>query len=697
MSSKQLLIIFSTAFIIVGLYHLFLVSRFEYPEFRLKEGQVAETEVIAPFDFPILKPSDQLSEEQDRLISEISKPYTIDDGALFDALSLIDKLWGLFYKYPGATDVALVNHLFKAGFKLSAEAINFAVYPLQRDKVYDELRFALTNLYSKGIYGELKSDTLSIWKDESEQRISKQEFYSTEEALSALTTAVPQASVLISEIKDQLIQANIVEDNELYDQLKKSALRQIPETEGVVLQNEIVIRKHSRVSSSDVAKLQSLLEAYRSRDVHKTPLQQLLLAIGMLIYIFVIIFMANQCIYLHKDTNQDCLKDFLPVNIGLILIALFGVIVNHLLSLNSLVIPLAAIALSAAILIGMSYGMLYTICSVLILSPFINWETFPPIVFLFSTIATIIMIERQKAHHEYLSIWFYLLGSSLLINIALSIYRSDPIGLFFKNLGFSVLSASLSIMGIILIVPFYEKKWNRATRQTLLELVAFDHPLFKSLSTNAYGTYQHSLNVGSMAELAAEAIGANPLLARAGSFYHDIGKIENSQFFTENNPKSSEEHEKLSPQESAALIRNHVAKGISLAKQYKLPQPVIDIIAQHHGDKTISYFLDEVRKSSEPYSLKDFQYPGPRPKSKEASLVMIADIVQSTAASKTELKEGDLEKIIDDSINRLIKEDQLSESPLSMKDLNTIKKILLPILISINHKRLDYPQYDEQD
>jgi len=238
--------------------------------------------------------------------------------------------------------------------------------------------------------------------------------------------------------------------------------------------------------------------------------------------------------------------------------------------------------------------------------------------------------------------------------------------------------------------------WNRATKQTLLELLDFNHPLLKKLATSAVGTYHHSLIVGNLTERAAEAIGANPLLARVGSYYHDIGKTINTEIFTENNDESSEIHDKITPDKSAALIKNHVLEGTSLAKKYKIPQPVIDIIVQHHGTTKIRYFWDQAEKMNLTANPDSYQYPGPKPQSKEAALVMIADIVESTTKAKTIGSEEDIVKIIDDTISRLITDGQFDEAPITMKDLSVIKDAMLPVLGSIYRKRLDYPEDNDK-
>ncbi len=695
MNSKYVLIIVLTAFTIVGLYHIFAVGRFNYPEYRLKEGQVADTEIIAPFDFPIMKSAEQLSIEQDDSLRDLSTPYRKSDEVLFEALSALDEIWGVIFQHPEVEPEGIRQELSRSGFTLSNEALDFLDDETNTEKVYNAIRAGITQIYTRGIYQPIPDDSISIWNLDQEERHALDDFVSVENAITSLSEAIPEAATLISELRDRIVMPNIIPDTELMTELSQKRVSQIPETKGIVLQNEIIIRKNARVSERDIEKLESLQEAYRSRNVQKTALQQMLLALGMMLYIFMILLVTNHYYGVQHKDKLEHLADFLPINLGFIALVGASILTNHVFSLNTLLIPFAFTVVSAAILIGSEFGILYAITSMFIVSPFINWETYTPVIYTLSTIITIVMIKQQKAHHEYLSIWFYLLFSSTLVNLAVSIYKSDPINVVFRNIGFGTISSAISIIGIIMVVPYYEKKWNRATKQTLLELLDFNHPLLKKLATSAVGTYHHSLIVGNLAERAAEAINANPLLARVGSYYHDIGKIINTEIFTENNADSAEIHDVMMPDKSASLIKNHVLEGITLAKKYKIPQPVIDVIMQHHGDSVIRYFYDRAGKLNLPTQMTDYQYPGPRPQSKEAALVMIADIVESTTKAKTITNESDIEKIIDDTISRLIREGQFDEAPITMRDLFKIKQSMLPVLGSIYRKRLDYP--DEND
>jgi putative nucleotidyltransferase with HDIG domain len=243
----------------------------------------------------------------------------------------------------------------------------------------------------------------------------------------------------------------------------------------------------------------------------------------------------------------------------------------------------------------------------------------------------------------------------------------------------------------ILIIPLVERALGLVTRQMLLNLLDFNNPLLKRLAGEAPGTYSHSLVVGNLAESAAESIGANSLLARVASYYHDIGKLEAPMFYTENNPNSSELHNELSSVESAGKIREHVSLGMAQLKKSRIPAPVIDILRQHHGTRAVAYFLDKARKSGEPVDESKYRYPGPKPQSRESALVMIADIVESRVKSLMEPTEQAMRRIIDDTVQTLIIEGQLDEAPITLRELETAKTALLPVLKGIHNRRIEYP------
>lgn len=697
MNSKYMAFSILTALIIVGIYQIFAVGRYNYPEFKLKEGQVSETELIAPFDFPVLKPESELAQEQEKALSKLRKPHMISDEIMFDALSSWDAVFGIIAMNDGGNNPQIISsELKKAGWTVSSETLDFASRASLRERIYNHTRKQLSALYRQGIYEATVDDSISIVKADRITIENTAKFLSVEKAVTELVSSFSEATDFAKEIAPQLIKANLIVDEDKLNEISQRSLGSVPQSEGVVLQNEVIVRKNTRISQDEIRKLESLQEAYRSRNVRKSAWQELFLIAGLLMFIFIVVSLANHYFGVQSKEERVPVADFLPLNLGFILLVLFTTINNYVLGYSNLLVPFAMMAISATILVSFEYGVLYSICSLLVVSPFLNWETFTPVVLILSTLITLILIRRQNAYHEYTMIGFYLAISMIVSIGSIAIYKNDPLFTTVRSIGFGLASAALSLGGILLIVPYYERKWNRATKQTLLELLDFDHPLLKKLATDAVGTYHHSLIVGNLSERAAEAIGANPLLARVGSYYHDIGKVINTEIFTENNEDSSDIHDGLSYTESARMIRDHVSEGIVLAKKYRIPQPVIDIIIQHHGDSVIRYFYEKALKTTPGLDKSDYQYAGPRPQSKEAVLVMLADIVESTTKAKNIASEEDITKIIDDSISRLIREGQFDEAPITLKDLHIVKESMIPVLESIYRKRLDYPDQKEE-
>ncbi|WP_232502658.1 HD family phosphohydrolase [Candidatus Cloacimonas acidaminovorans] len=698
MNSKYILYCIVTALIIVGIYQIVAVGRVNYPEYNLKEGQVSEVEIIAPFDFPVLKSPQELAAEKEQVLSQVDKPYEISEEPLFEAISNLDNIYAVLCSIEPTDDwEKIASDLKRAGYSFSPEALEFTLRSSLRDKIYESLRRELGTLYNQGIYESLEEDSILIWQNDNPEKRALSDFLPREKAKEILIDKFPEAKTFVSEFTEQYLKPNLLVNEEKLNELNQSSLQTVQPSEGMVLKNEVIVRKNSRVTEEEVRKLESLQEAYKRQKIRKSPLQEMFLSLGLLMFIFVVIFLANHYYGVQSKEEKIPVADFLPVNLGFIVLVILTVLSNFVLSGSNLIIPFAMIAIAGAILVNFEFGLLYSVCNILVISPFLNWETFTPVIMLLSTIICLLILRRQKVWHEYLMIWLYLLISLLVVIICLGIYKRDSIITIMRSIGYAFISASLSITGILLIVPYYEKKWNRATKQTLLELLDFNHPLLKRLATEAVGTYHHSLVVGNLAEHAAEAIGANPLLARVGSYYHDIGKIINPEIFTENNEDSGEIHSQIEPNESAQLIRNHVTEGIALAKKYKIPQPVIDIIMQHHGDMIIRYFYEKANKEGKELDANAYRYPGPRPQTKEAALVMLADIVESTTKAKEIESETDIAKIIDDTITYLLKEKQFDEAPISMKDLKIVKQSFIPVLESIYRKRLDYPEAQKDE
>jgi putative nucleotidyltransferase with HDIG domain len=233
------------------------------------------------------------------------------------------------------------------------------------------------------------------------------------------------------------------------------------------------------------------------------------------------------------------------------------------------------------------------------------------------------------------------------------------------------------------------------TSLQLLELGRPTHPLLSELLMKAPGTYHHSLMVGNMAEQAAQAVGANPLLARVGAYYHDIGKMLRPYFFAENQTNGENPHDRLDPETSAQIITSHVKDGLQLAKKYGLPNEIQDFIPQHHGTAMSSYFYHQAcaQNGGSPQADKTrFRYPGPRPRTREAAILMLADEAEAASRANRPRSVEEIDELVDGLIQNRVRDGQLDDSDLTLRDLQKVKETLVAVLQGSYHPRIKYPE-----
>ncbi len=258
------------------------------------------------------------------------------------------------------------------------------------------------------------------------------------------------------------------------------------------------------------------------------------------------------------------------------------------------------------------------------------------------------------------------------------------------------LSGVLDSVLVLFGTPFAETIFGYTTDMKLLELANLNHPLLRELIIRAPGTYHHSHLVGILAEAAAEKIGANPLLARVGAYYHDIGKMRKPQYYIENAKDNTNWYERISPHMAALIISSHIKDGVEMARQQGLPQQIIDMIPQHHGTKMIGFFYELAKKSNDPslekLSEAEFRYPGPKPQSQEAGILLLSDGVEAAVRALKEKTPARIQQTVESIINKSFVESQLDECDLTLRDLTDITHAFTHILVGIYHQRIEYPK-----
>jgi putative nucleotidyltransferase with HDIG domain len=241
------------------------------------------------------------------------------------------------------------------------------------------------------------------------------------------------------------------------------------------------------------------------------------------------------------------------------------------------------------------------------------------------------------------------------------------------------------------ILPFIERLYEVPSDMTLLELSDLNRPLLRRLMLEAPGTYHHSLVVGGLAEMAAESVGASALLARVGAYYHDIGKITKPEYFTENEGGTKSRHATLAPSMSALVIKSHVAEGLEIARREKLPRRVREVIGQHHGTTMVAFFFAKALDHDPTTRDTAYRYPGPRPQSQEAAIVMLADAVEGASRSLIEPTPARLRGLVNKIVNMRLGEGELDESGLNLSDVARIREAFVTVLTARFHTRVAYP------
>jgi putative nucleotidyltransferase with HDIG domain len=324
-----------------------------------------------------------------------------------------------------------------------------------------------------------------------------------------------------------------------------------------------------------------------------------------------------------------------------------------------------------------------------------SYDTPSYIFALVSGVAASFVLRGAQKRMDLIRAGLIIAAANCIAMIALLLGRRAAAGAYPGVLFWAAFNGTASGMLVLGFLPPLEHALNAATAFRLIELSDLNAPILRRLFTAAPGTYSHSIMVANLAEAACQDIGANALLARVGAYYHDLGKMENPEYFVENQTDYNR-HDDIAPRLSATVIRSHVKFGLEKARQLGLPREVIDIIGEHHGNSVITWFYNKALKQEgadgkSPVNMEDFTYPGTPPRSRESAVVMLADMTEAAVRTLDKPTVARLEKFIQELINAKVEHGQLARSELTFKDLETIKNAFVRVLVGYYHSRIEYP------
>ena len=411
--------------------------------------------------------------------------------------------------------------------------------------------------------------------------------------------------------------------------------------------------------------------------------------------IAVLLFVAGAAAFFVART-KDKEKDILADNDAVVLICLLFVISLFLLQtsnefINAMVFPASAFAVMSAMLLSERIGIIYTIILGLFAAFIGNMRFDVSLVMFCGSFAGISGIGKVRKRADFAAVFIRVAAVNILVISIFFLLHVYEIHAFRENIIYVILNAVFALILTLVMMPFFETFFSRTTSIKLIELSDFNNPLLKKLMLEAPGTYHHSLMTASIAEQAAEAIGANPLLARVGSYFHDIGKLKGPEYFIENQSSGGvNPHDALTPAMSSLILVSHVKDGVALAKKYNIDKAILDNIEQHHGTTMMHFFYHKALESKKDSNIDNFRYPGPKPQTKEAAILMIADSAEAACRAIDDPTAVRIRETVEKIINNKFTDGQFSECPITLRDLQIIGDSVISSLIGIYHARIEY-------
>ena len=646
--------------------------RYEYDRGRIW----TQKDLVSPYNFAILKTQQEIENDQRAALHSVTP----------------------IYQWDSELERAQIE-----GFKndLEIKWHNSGINDKKKQSYLNEGEDLLKEIYDKGIlslnpkYQQSQQNyPISILDKNVATDKNTADLYTKEKALAYCDQQLSRRkdidkTFLLDLIQDRL-QSNLKYDDKLTSRLEKEALEGLSQTRGMVQKGEVIVGKGYVINDAIYQKLESFKKAFE--DNARVNGDRRLVLLGQFLLVSIVICLLIVFLYLfRRDIYEDNRLVCLILLVVTAMLASLSLAIRLQLP-NLYYIPYCIVPIIIRILFDTRLALNIHILVILVAGFFVP-NSFEFAYFeITAGMVSIYSIKNLIRREQFLISALIITFGYFLAFLGISFIREGSItSIDWMDFTPFVVSVLLTLLAYPLIYLF-EKVFAITSDISLIELTNTNAPLLRELAFTAPGTFQHSLQVANLAENAIFSIGGNALLVRAGALYHDIGKIENPLYFIENQSPGFNPHDKLSYEESAQIIIRHVSKGIEMARKANLPEIVIDFIRTHHGNTRVDYFYQSFLKNFPEKFVNEniFRYPGPIPYSKETGVLMLADSVEAASRS---LREPD-EKSISDLVDRIVKyklnQDQLKDSNITLKDIETIKTIFKRMLGSIYHVRVDY-------
>jgi putative nucleotidyltransferase with HDIG domain len=663
---KILLFLGTTLFIV---YLFPKTGKFRYSFEKEKPWQ--SENLYAPFNFAIKKSQNELDQEQLEIKNSNPVYFEVDNLMKTKVLTEYSARFNQTIK-----DSSTLNNLFDKG------------------KIF------LNKVYSNGILNQdyNYSDTRSVTLTTANTFQKELQFGSLNKISELRQLIISEFSNEVSEkninsmisIFFDVIKPNIKINKSLTYKALEEELSKISSTRGSIEQDQLIISKGQVVEEEQFTILNSLKSEYESQVWNTASYNWVLVAYTLLVAITLLMLLLFLRKYRMEVFLNNTKVTFIFFNIAL-MIFLTTLVINY----NSqyiYVVPLCILPLVLKAFFDARLGLFAHVLTVLLLGFIVPNSYEYMFLQIIAGIVTILTVsELYKRANLFISVGQITFIYIIAYFAFFVIHEGQLIGLKWETFGLFIL-CGLATLFVQPLIYIYEKIFGLVSDVSLLELSDTNTKLLKELSNKAPGTFHHSLNVANLAEASANEIGANAMLVRVGALYHDIGKMKNPTYFTENQSTGINPHDELSSRESARIIIDHTLNGIEIAKKNNLPDRVIDFIRTHHGTSLVYYFYMKEKADNEDVDIKDFSYPGPKPFSKETSILMMCDSVEAASKSLKEPTSTKINDFVENIISKQMENGQFLNADITFKEIQSIKKVLKHKLANIYHLRIEYPE-----
>ena len=694
---------------------LLIIPSPQFLSVNYREGDIATSDIRAAQDYLI---EDLLLTEKKRAEAEATAPfvYTLDPNANLEIVHRFEQALDLIHEKGKQGAVVRQAAADLLGVDLSAQEFGAFTRVKEERAFLSDLGRQIAPFYRQRIVSDLvkfnanRKHGILVVAPGTKQEVAAGDLASVIDLTSAkhslqglhLSLGAPPRDIeTLKGVALRMLSANLTFDRDGSDDKKGEARAAVRPVLFKMKRGEMIVRIGERVSSEQALKLEKI---YKSKS-----LAPVVTGFGIFGLVLVLCYspyrFARKNIRKFNPTNKDILlltlltvANFAALKfVFAVSTALGGLFPSVDTASYFYLFPFAASVIIVRIILNSEVALVYCAVCAPLIGIMMNNSLQVVIYALLGGIVGAHGVRQCKERGTIYSAGLKVSVVNVAVALCFHVYGESPFSLqAVYCVGFAFCGGILNAVFVSGTVPLVEAVFHYTTDVKLLELANLNSPLLRELMIRAPGTYHHSVLVGNMVEAGAEAINANPLLARVAAYYHDVGKLKKPLYFIENIRDGENRHDKLSPSMSALILISHMKEGVELAREYRIGLPIIEIIRQSHGTSLISFFYLKAKglevPGSPPVDERDFRYPGPKPQTREAGLVLLADCVEAASRTLVDPTPARIQGLVQKIINNIFMDGQLDECELTLKNLHEIAKSFNQILAGIYHHRIDYPE-----